>query len=115
MDYQLESSVLLKNTTARRVLVDHLKRCPVCGALNTYECAECFVCTWYGTFDHDPDSVEASLDELILRCPELVDAMMIEAAVAPTFKEKVANWFERTGATVKSWFNRKRPNLDINA
>ena len=114
MYHDREPSVLLRNMAARRVLVDHLKRCPVCGALNTYECKECFVCTWHGCFDHDSDSVEASLDEMIMRCPELVDAMMIEASMEESSSRPIKSWFQIAWMTFKSWFSR-RPSLDIRA
>jgi len=60
----------------RRRAAEALKRCPLCDAINARSNEECFVCNWHGAFDHDPVHVEAGLDELLDRCPELANAMM---------------------------------------
>ncbi|MGI8923744.1 MAG: hypothetical protein ACR2HJ_06845 [Fimbriimonadales bacterium] len=37
--------------------------------------SECFVCRWHGGFDHDPESVEEGLIDLLEQCPELIDCI----------------------------------------
>jgi hypothetical protein len=60
----------------RKVAAESLKKCPLCGAINAVTNSECFACTWHGEFDHDPAHVEAGLGELLIRCPELAEAMI---------------------------------------
>src|SRR5437868_10169769 len=64
--------------TRRKLAVLSLKRCPLCGAVNAVANAECFVCCWRGDFERDPDSVDEGLGELLIRCPELMEAMIGE-------------------------------------
>jgi len=75
----------------RRLAAESLKRCPLCGAINAKANGECFVCRWYGGFDHDPAQVEAGLSELLTRCPELADAM----ADTPVRVNRIRGWFRR--------------------
>ncbi len=53
-----------------------LKRCPLCGAVNALSNCECFVCRWYGEFSRDAEALEEGLEELLDRCPELIDAII---------------------------------------
>lgn len=69
MNYESESL----RGPRRRLTIERLKRCPLCGALNAGDNEECFVCTWQGAFDRDEESVEEALDFLLLRCPELAE------------------------------------------
>lgn len=62
--------------THRKHAAEALKRCPLCGAINARTNGECYVCLWHGTFDHDPARVEAGLEELLVVCPELADALI---------------------------------------
>ena len=59
----------------RRRAAEHLKSCPLCGAINATENFECFACRWAGQFDQDAETVQCGLDELISRCPELAEAL----------------------------------------
>lgn len=77
----------------RRLPVENLKCCPLCGVLNAVHNAECFVCRWHGSFDHDPVRIEDCLMELLERCPELADAMSEPVPVKMTFWQKARNWF----------------------
>jgi hypothetical protein len=43
-----------------------LKICELCGWLNLISNTECFVCSWHGHFDRDPQAVHAAV-ELALR------------------------------------------------
>lgn len=72
-----------------RLAADNLKRCPLCGALNSELNSECFVCCWHGTFERDPDVVQAGLTELLDRCPELKGTLDL-----PTNLRRV-RWWER--------------------
>ena len=65
--------------TTRAILAERLKRCPLCEALNSVETDACFVCAWSGRFESDETALADSLDRLMARCPELVDAMLVEA------------------------------------
>ena len=60
----------------RKMAAETLKRCPLCGAINALINDDCYVCMWHGTFDFDPGRVEEGLGELLIRCPELAEAMM---------------------------------------
>src|SRR5687768_6741943 len=77
----------------RRLPVENLKCCPLCGVLNAVHNAECFVCRWHGGFDHDPDRIEDCLLELLERCPELADAMSEPVPVKLTLWQKARGWF----------------------
>ena len=84
----------------RRLPTDNLKCCPLCGVLNAVQNSECFVCGWYGRFDHDPALIEACLVELLERCPELVDAMA-EVPSAPALP-----WWRRVVEGARGLFRR---------
>lgn len=49
-----------------------LKVCPLCSTLNVDENAECFACTWYGSFETNQTMVRLRLAELATQCPEIV-------------------------------------------
>ena len=57
--------------TSPRLLLDSLKRCPLCEAMNVETIAACFVCGWAGEFERDADDLQSSLDDLVARCPEI--------------------------------------------
>lgn len=76
----------------RRIAAETLKRCPLCGAVNALANAECFVCRWYGEFDHDPERVERGLGELLHRCPELAEAIL-EAPCRPSVFARIRSWW----------------------
>lgn len=59
---------LFPNT--RKLARLHLKRCPLCNALNSIANEECFVCCWHGAFIHDSEQIEQGLSALLRRCPE---------------------------------------------
>ena len=56
-----------------RLLLDSLKRCPLCEAVNAEASLACFVCGWAGNFDRDADDLQTSLDDLVAQCPDLAD------------------------------------------
>lgn len=58
--------------TSPRLLLDSLKRCPLCAAVNAEACDACFVCGWSGAFAHDAEGLQASFDDLVSKCPELM-------------------------------------------
>jgi hypothetical protein len=76
----------------RSLAAGHLKRCPLCGALNSLRNRECFVCRWRGEFDLDQESIEAGLADLLDRCPELASAMS-EPEPPRRFKRSLFQWF----------------------
>ncbi len=57
--------------TSPRLLLDSLKSCPLCEAVNGEASAACVVCGWTGAFDRDADDLQASFDALVAQCPEL--------------------------------------------
>lgn len=69
-----------------RLLLDSLKRCPLCEAVNAEASAACFVCGWSGTFERDAEGLQDSLDEIVARCPEI-------AALKP--KRRIIRWIDR--------------------
>lgn len=87
------SRITSQRETPRNVAVGHLKRCPLCGALNSKRNAECFVCRWHGGFDHDPDSIDEGLNDLLERCPELASAMSEPGIPRRSFKRSVFHFF----------------------
>jgi len=89
----------------RRRAAEALKRCPLCDAINAMSNEECFVCTWHGEFNHDPDNVEAGLGELLDRCPELADAMMTPVADSQE-NARMGRWSVFCGA-LRSFFSRR--------
>ena len=90
----------VQGTDARKRAVKDLKRCPLCGAINAHENAECFVCAWRGNFTTDPESVEQGLDELFDRCPELFDAMFEPSMPRVTLGTRIGAFLCR----IKAWF-----------
>src|SRR4051812_14818730 len=91
--------------THRRLAVDNLKRCPLCGTVNAKLNCECFVCRWRGDFDHSANSVEEGLLEVLEQCPELIDCILY----IPKRRESA---FHRASGWLKS---RLRKRLDFEA
>lgn len=56
-------------------IAENLKCCPLCGAVNAMSNGECFVCGWYGAFEHEPSAIEHGVNELIARSQELDQAI----------------------------------------
>ena len=56
-----------------RLTLDSLKRCPLCEAVVAEASDACFVCGWAGAFERDADELQASIDALVARCPELAE------------------------------------------
>ena len=54
-----------------RLLLDSLKRCPLCEAVNAQASETCFVCGWAGEFERDAEDLQASFDDLVAKCPDL--------------------------------------------
>lgn len=88
----------------RRLALENLKRCTLCGALNARQNAECFVCRWHGRFQQDPDVIEEGLNELLDRCPELIDAFVPLAPLPRSPFERFSRWVQSL---------LRRPRLDI--
>ena len=82
-------------STYRRLAVDHLKRCPLCEAINSKVSSECFVCSWSGEFDHDALSIEEGLTDMLDQCPELIDTILIVPPRAPSRVAKAKFWLRR--------------------
>ncbi|HRK20655.1 MAG TPA: hypothetical protein PLX06_02540 [Fimbriimonadaceae bacterium] len=59
----------------RRLPLD-LKRCPLCGTINAADNGECVMCGWFGSFERDPESIEEGLYEMMVRCPDLAEALL---------------------------------------
>ena len=57
--------------TSPRLLLDSLKRCPLCEAVSAEASVSCFVCGWSGEFERDADNLQDSFDDLVARCPEI--------------------------------------------
>jgi hypothetical protein len=84
--------LMISRESPRSMASGHIKRCPLCGALNSLRNQECFVCRWHGSFDHDRGSIDAGLSDLLDRCPELADAMFEPTAPRRPFKRSVFHW-----------------------
>ena len=59
--------------TSPRLLLDSLKRCPLCEAVNAEASVACFVCGWAGEFERDADDLRASFEDLVAKCPEIAN------------------------------------------
>jgi len=88
-----DRSLLLnaKNKARARRAAQKLKSCPLCGAINSSENEECFVCAWHGVFEEDPMVVQLGLDALIDRCPELAEAFVVPRR--PAFSARLRKLF----------------------
>jgi len=89
--------------TNRKLAVENLMRCPLCGTVNSRLNMECFVCRWHGDFDHSADSVHEGLLDLIEHCPELVDSITLIPRKRESILAKAIDWFGR----------RARKNLNM--
>lgn len=76
----------------RKLAVSNLKRCPVCGTVNSKLNHECFVCRWHGGFDHDPYSVEEGLIDVLEECPELIDCILHIPHRRESIIRRTRNW-----------------------
>lgn len=54
-----------------RLLLDSLKQCPLCEAVNAESSTTCFVCGWGGRFDRNAEDLQASFAALVAQCPDL--------------------------------------------
>lgn len=72
----LAASAFLRIDGRRKFAAENLKRCPLCGAVNAKQNAECFLCAWHGEFEYELESVEEGLEELLERCPELAELLV---------------------------------------
>lgn len=68
-------------------LATQFKVCPLCGGINSVEVSSCFVCSWHGEFDNDPVAIALSFDDLLERCPGLMEAVL--PATRPTVWQKI--------------------------
>ena len=85
----------------RRFAAENLKRCPLCGAVNAKQNAECFLCTWSGRFEYQIEAVEEGLEELLQRCPELVELLIEPPTPVGRIKERIVSlWRWVTGQRV---------------
>jgi hypothetical protein len=81
-------------------IAEHLKVCPLCGAVNQVKSSKCFVCSWHGEFETNSTTVEQSLDELILKCPQLLEALLPEPKPKKLLL-KAIEWFHTRIARFK--------------
>ncbi len=65
-----------KAEAGRRYALENLKRCPLCGTVNSASNSECMTCRWHGDFDHEPESIQTGLAELLEKCPDLAEAVL---------------------------------------
>jgi hypothetical protein len=74
----------------RRVTLGCLKACPLCHAINAAVNKQCFSCSWGGDFDHDLETIQSGLDDLMNRCPELKLALNFNSR---TKRRGFKSWF----------------------
>jgi len=91
--------------TNRKLAVENLMKCPLCGTVNSRLNMECFVCRWHGDFDHDPFSIQEGLIDLIEHCPELVDSIICVPNRRDSILVRAREWLNRR--------NRKSLNLRV--
>ena len=80
--------------TSPRLLLDSLKRCPLCEAVNAESSSMCFVCGWEGAFDREAEEVQASFDALVAQCPDLAE-MVAPGMRRRGFRAWVARLFKK--------------------
>lgn len=95
-------SQVLRMDARRRIAAESLKRCPLCNAINSIHNEECFVCTWRGEFDHDPEHVDQGLGELLVQCPELADAILETPPSPLGFVGRCRLFFRRVRSRMRS-------------
>jgi hypothetical protein len=93
MKHWTSTRLLNRLEANRRLAVENLKACPLCGAVNAVQNNECFVCRWRGEFDHDSETIEEGVFALLDRCPELVDVILEAPAPRPGLLQHVRNFF----------------------
>lgn len=98
--------VLNKVESGRRFAIDNLKRCPLCGTVNSVQSHECVTCRWHGDFVTDPEAIEESVLELLERNPDLAEAVL---APPPRRKRRgLVGWF-----SMIKWLIRGRLDFKI--
>ncbi len=81
-----------------RTLKKNLKACPLCSNLNLKAAGECYVCGWAGRFDKRGIQIDAGIQALQERSPELLDVLC--SAACPQRKSL------RLGALLRALFVR---------
>ncbi|HUD20900.1 MAG TPA: hypothetical protein VMQ44_02435 [Candidatus Saccharimonadales bacterium] len=86
----------------------HLKRCQLCGALNSLRNYECFVCRWHGQFDTSQRAIDEGLEELLNECPDL-ESRIGRSLARPRRRIELhlPNWLLFAYVRVLGWFRRK--------
>ncbi len=79
--------VMEDNIRSASSLATQFKVCPLCGGINSVEVSSCFVCSWHGEFDNDPMMIASSFDDLLERCPGLMEA--VAPATKPSIWQKI--------------------------
>lgn len=79
----------------RRLAVESLMRCPLCGAINASSNTECFVCTWSGSFEHDAEDIHDGLSQLLDHCPELEDVILEHECPQQTRTARIKTFLRR--------------------
>lgn len=74
----------------RRLPLD-LKRCPLCGTINSADNGDCVMCGWHGSFERDPELIEEGLYEMMIRCPDLAEALL-ESPRKPRPRRGFRHW-----------------------
>lgn len=76
-------------------VLGNLKLCPLCGALNSRQNGECFVCRWHGRFATDRESLRGGLRDLVERCPDMAEALLDPKGRRPTWWQRLSRRFRR--------------------
>jgi len=87
-----EEAKRLRLDAQRKRAASSLKCCPLCGAVNALTNHECFVCRWSGLFDHDATVIESALSELVIKCPELVESIVLSTPRKRTVLIRLIKW-----------------------
>lgn len=61
-------------------IAKRMKACPLCRCANVRSTETCYVCGWAGSFDFSPRAVQAGLDDLAYRNPELMEVLVTTAS-----------------------------------
>lgn len=89
----------------RRFAAENLKRCPLCGAVNSKQNDVCFLCAWSGQFEHEIEAVEEGLEELLERCPELAELLVDPPGPMTRLRDRI----------VAVWRHVTRRSIDLQA
>jgi|SwirhisoilCB1_FD_contig_41_8383328_length_1442_multi_2_in_0_out_0_1 hypothetical protein len=83
-----------------------LKICELCGWLNLASNVECFVCSWRGHFDRDPEALHAAVELALqrygrLELQHITDPRTYRQPASPSLPGRFCAWVGRIWAWLR--------------